>query len=37
MLMIIFGQVKAWYLRRLCLRLQRIEEQAAFAGASLPG
>jgi hypothetical protein len=32
MLAIIFEHVKAWYLRRLYLRLQRIEEQAAFAG-----
>jgi hypothetical protein len=28
----VFGHVKAWYLGRLYLNLQRIEEQAAFAG-----
>ena len=32
MLAITLGNMKAWYLRRLYLRLQRIEEQAAFAG-----
>src|SRR6267378_2038349 len=32
MLAITLGHMKTWYLRRLHLRLQRIDEQAAFAG-----